>query len=117
MLREKSEIAFWSEESWVESIACIFYLSGHFQLEMTETQLRPASTQRGSLLLYEDVRAWRGEAGGQRLLRPDASTTRSQGENWLNWGRAWGGGGAEESRGVSLPVSEPEKVTFLAPAL
>lgn len=79
---------------------------------MTETQLRPASAQRGPLLVYEGMRDWWGEAGIQRLLRWMPSD--SQGENWLNWG-----GGAEESFHGSLLLSkpEPEKVTFLAPAL
>ena len=56
--------------------------------------------------------------GGARLASSDSSVgchqTHSQGENWLNWG-----GGAEESFHGSLLLSkpEPEKVTFLAPAL
>lgn len=111
MLNEKSEIAFWSDESRVESIACI--LSGHFQLEVTDASQASFNTKWAFTGFWE-VGGWWGEPGTQGLLHRRAVTTRSQDENWLNWGD-----GVEKSSSMSQSVSEPEPENgnYLASAL
>lgn len=116
MLSEKSEIAFWRDESWVRSIACVFYLSGHFQFEVTEMQVRPASTQRCAFTGLWRSRGPVGWINWHSMTPPSACHHHSllRWENWLNWG-----GGAEKSFSVRLLGSEPEleKGKHLGPAL
>lgn len=102
MVSEKySCILFWCDLG--KSVACVFYLSGHFQLSVTDTQLKPASKQSGHLLVYKEASDWWGHTGFQGLPCQDASRTCSQGENWLSCG-----GGEEKCFSVRKLIWKPE---------
>lgn len=115
MLSEKSEIAFWRDESWVRSIACVFYLSGHFQFEVTEMQVRPASTQRWAF-----TGLWRsGGASGVNQLAFGDSSVSMPSPLALKMRELAKLGGAGKSFSVRPLGSEPklEKGKHLGPAL